>query len=154
MSHLPNTSRTARARRRSPFLIAGIAAVVVATAAGCGSSDDSDQSAAQDTTAAAATTKPADDVTGENAEAVCVRNGGDREGISQKAADKLEKAGFKITDVANLHTSAIVDDTVMYAPNQEAKAKDVAKALGGKTDVVPRPRSFNPCDGAIVVVLF
>lgn len=135
------------------LLIAGAALASVLAVAGCGS-DDSSGSGPATTSKAPATVPQAGAVSGPNADKVCVRNAGDRVGVSQKATDKLKKAGITVTSEAkNLYTSSIVENTVMYAVGQDDLAKKVQKNLGEKAELEPRPQGFDPCDGAVVVVL-
>ncbi len=145
MTHLTSPRR---------LLLAATAVAAVATVAGCGGSGDDTAPAVGTTSVAEATVPQAGPVTGANAESVCVRNAGDRSGVSQKAADKLKKAGIKVaSDPKNLYTSAITENTVLYASGQDALAKKVVANLGEKAELQPRPQSFDPCNGAVVVVL-
>jgi len=133
------------------LLIACTAAALMSTVAACGS-DDSDASPTAEEVPTM-TTKKADPVEGKNKDTVCVRNAGGKQGLAVEVTDKLEAAKIKVTDFRNLHTSAIVETSVLYAPNQKELAEKAAKASGQKAQVVERPRSFDPCDGAVVMVL-
>lgn len=150
MTHPISPRRPLIAARR-PLIAAAVVGAFLAVA-GCG--DSGGDTAPTATEVAQATVPQAGPVTGANADAVCVRNAGDRSGVSQKAATALKKAGITVvSDPKNLSTSAITENTVLYASGQEALAKKAAENLGEQAQLQPRPQSFDPCDGAVVVVL-
>ena len=87
--------------------------------------------------------------------AVCVLNAGTATGLGARVEKAMIAAGFTVAEpAANMSTSAIVENTVLYAPGSKAAAEAVAAEVPGGAVVAARQTGFTRCSAALAVVVF
>lgn len=83
---------------------------------------------------------------------VTVLNGTTTAHLAQQVSDKLKKAGWKVSGVANASQSDLADTVVYYAdPTLEGAAKGLAKSLPGATLRITQDFADSGADLTVVV---